>query len=468
MNNIEPTPEAIAATDSFLQRLKDKRSQWQRENKNAWAALTKLGSSNLLQGDEVVIAKHIYAELPRLKKELKKQGRTLGKFCFDAGLTAQGGEYSKELHRLMLAPDADPAKVRPRRTASKYKNLIAEMANTFKENRSNLAERMLRDTTLHSGGSEQRNEAELIKEFLQLTVDTLDAEFGWSDTYQETAQLKAAHTKEGGDCRWPQYEASYRTGMYGWTNDGMTDQEKSEIERSAAITERKISLDVNRAYWEKDVTQWNETFVNQTFESWTYGPTPSGCLQDDSFFYVPHAYLGYGEGICNPIDTTRGAEHLKNELEKQKAYFLGGATPKDDWDDAEQCPKGQTSSLPNAEAHYHAWLIAYPAPDNSGLMPMLYMAVEECGPTIVPLDAVTLSALRSLYWFGADGRIATFLERIKELIGANAEGTDFISQQLRNTAPWLQKNPFFKIKHKNIVDREFLENKIKNLSAQNS
>lgn len=480
MTNIKSTPETIAAANFFVQRLREENSQWEREDKDAWSALTKIRGNPLPHGDEVIIAKRIYAEFPRLKIALKKQGIKLGEFCHSAGLTRQGGDYSKELHRLMLAPDADSAKVRPRRTASKYKDLIAAMAKILGENRSALAERMLRETSLHSGDNEQRTEVELIQKNLQLTVDILDAEFGWFDTFQETARLKATHAAEGGDCRWPQYKASYRTSFYELAPDDLEEQEecavdeellqtqltqqKYKIEEQAALAELKIAMDVDRAYWETPITKRYNTLL-----SWTYGPTASGCLQDDSFFYVPHAYLGHGGGVCNPIDPARGAGHLKSELEKQQKWILEnmkdfGFKPEDDWDEAEQCPRGQTSSLKHSAAHDHAWLIAYPAPDNTGLMPMLYIAVEECGPIIVPLDAVTLSAMRTLYWFDAEGQTSTFLERIKELMRANTEEDDAIFQQLHETAHWLKKNPFFKMKQKNTENLEFLENKTKILS----
>lgn len=99
--------------------------------------------------------------------------------------------------------------------------------------------------------------------------------------------------------------------------------------------------------------------------------------------------------------------------------------------------------MPHAAAHDHAWLIIYPSPDHSGVMPMIYIAVEECGPIIVPLDAVTLSAMRRMYWVEDDQTVITWLDHIKRLLLADAGRG--ILDRLRRTAPWLAQNPLLKM-----------------------
>ena len=99
--------------------------------------------------------------------------------------------------------------------------------------------------------------------------------------------------------------------------------------------------------------------------------------------------------------------------------------------------------MPHAAAHDHAWLIIYPSPDHSGVMPMIYIAVEECGPIIVPLDAVTLSAMRRMYWVEDDQTVITWLDHIKRLLLAGAGRG--ILDRLRRTAPWLAQNPLVKM-----------------------
>jgi hypothetical protein len=480
MDTTEPVIDSFAETSRFLQLVREESRNWEAQNKTVWSALVKLQGNPLPKGDEVLLGRRIYGEFPRLKSELKRQKLTLGEFCARAGLGARG-EYSKELHRLMLAPAADPAKARLRRSASKYKDLIAAMAKVLGVNRLALAEQLLRETSLHHGNNADRSEVEWVEANLQLLVDTVNAEFQLLDSFRETAELKAAHAAQGGECRWPQYESHWASALYSPElmqvsacrlldtlrgGNGAKSDEETALEQQAAIVERNVAMNVDRAYWKKPVTK-----SYNTFNCWTYGPTPSGCLQDDTFFYVPHAYLGHGWGICNlvdpdldPIDRERELELLRTNMLDNMQQF--GAVPLDDWDEVQQCPKGQTSSLAHKAAHDHAWLVAYPSPDNQCVMPMLYLAVEECGPILVPLDCVALTALKKLYWVGPDGSISTYLDRIKALLLAQPEGGGPLMAGLRRTAPWLRSNPFFKTRQQELEEIERLKSLHKSLSEK--
>lgn len=112
--------------------------------------------------------------------------------------------------------------------------------------------------------------------------------------------------------------------------------------------------------------------------------------------------------------------------------------------------------MDDAMARYHAWLIAYPSPDNSCLMPMLLVPVEECGPVLIPLDVVTLAALRDAFWVAPDGEVEEFLVRIKRLIGYLPGQPKVILEGLRRTAPWLKRNPFMKMKEERAREREYV------------
>lgn len=107
-------------------------------------------------------------------------------------------------------------------------------------------------------------------------------------------------------------------------------------------------------------------------------------------------------------------------------------------------------------AHYHAWLVVYPSPDNTTLMPMLLVPVEECGPILIPLDAIALKALSHAYWVSPDGQTSTFLDRIKSLIGYQPGQPRLILESLRRTAPWLSRNPFMKIKAEKEQNQEYM------------
>lgn len=445
------------------------KNKWEAQGRDAWSRLEQLGSNNLPRGDEVALARKLHEAFPRLKQQLKEQGIGLGDLCLIAGLGTDG-DYSKELHRMMLPPGKDSAKVRLRRSASKYRSLIAVMARASGQSSSSLANRLMVGTSLHPATAEVRDEIEAVQAALQAIVDAVDDEFGLLRTFLETAELKAKYALEGSKCRWPQYDADHRVEYVSPIGEELSnrrvaitldddgslivdepDEESQQLiredEDAASQAELELTMDTRRAYWERTVDE--EGGVDQFWR----GPTPSGCIQDDEFFYVPHAYLGDGEGVCNPIDEKLApaardraiADLRESVLEDFKKW---GVRPVDDWDEQAKQPRGQTSSLPAARAHYHAWLVAYPAPDNGRLMPMLYIAIEECGPYLVPLDVVTLSSLRQTYWVGPEGEVATFFERIKSLIGMRPGEPKAILDGLRATAPWLRWNPFMKMEAK--------------------
>lgn len=438
------TTDDTANSSDFIAQIQQESKQWEREDKGVLSALKKLGGHALPGDDALIVARNIYAEFPRLKAALKAQNRTLGEFCQEADLSS-GEDYSRELHRLMLAPGADPTKVRPRKSARKYRCLIEAMAKAMSESVSAFTEQMLRGTTLHRADEGDRSEVEMIQATLQRLVDKLDQEFGLHRTYLETAQAKARHAANGGDCRWPQYRGSYRRNFFGETHD---DPEN-------ATRELAVAMDTRRAYWESPITK-----RFQTFEAFTYGPTPSGGLQDDSFFHVPHCHLGHAAGLNAPLPvnaTPQQMEATKASVRDEAVRCLTkyGRAPKDDWDEVNERPVGQTTSMPDAAAHYHAWLIIYPSPDHSGVMPMVYIAVEECGPIIVPLDAVTLSAMRRMYWVEDDQTVITWLDHIKRLLLADA-GQGMLGN-LRRTAPWLAHNPFLKTERQHSRDMAALK-----------
>lgn len=433
-----------STSNDFIAQLQEESKQWEREDRGVLSALKKLGGRALPGDDALIVARNIHAEFPRLKAALKAQNRTLGEFCQEADISSGEG-YSRELHRLMLAPGADPTKVRPRKSASKYLRLIEAMSKALGESVSNFTEQMLRSTTLHRADEGDRSEVEMIQATLQRLVDKLDQEFGLHRTYLETAQAKARHAAKGGDCRWPQYEGSYRRSFYG---DAEDDPEN-------AARELAVAMDTRRAYWESPITK-----RFQTFENFTYGPTPSGCLQDDSFFHVPHCHLGNAAGLNEPLPvnaTPQQMEAIKTSVRDETVRCLTqyGRAPKDEWDEVNERPVGQTSSMPNAAAQYHAWLIIYPSPDHSGVMPMIYIAVEEWGPIIVPLDAVTLSAMRRMYWVEDDQTVITWLDHIKRLL-LNDAGSAILGN-LRRTAPWLAHNPLLRMERQHSRDMDALK-----------
>ena len=470
MTKETPNSSARNAAQTILLRIQDESRKWEADGKDAWSALKRLGAKDLPRGDEIILARNLYREFQRLKRELKSQGTKLGSFCERAGL-GSSGNYSKELHRMMLAPDAQPEKVRVRRNASKYRWLLEAMAQIFKVSCSTLAHQVMSGMSLHPTNAEVRDEAEEVQGMLQGLVNAVDKEFGLFAVFMETAALKAKHAADGGSCRWPHWEAGLRASAFEplgpslsdvqikenldrilsgesmpWHSPEPTLEEKRANSAVARAAEREAAMNPSRAYWAEAVSK-----RDSAHDVWLYGPTPSGCCIDDDFFHVPHAYLGYGAGILKPADPNLGYGDQAIEIEKLRDETLRlfeqyGSVPDDDWDEVARKPTGQTSSMDDAIARYHAWLVAYPSPDNSCLMPMLLVPVEECGPILIPLDVVTLAALRDVYWVAPDGQVEKFLVRIKRLIGYLPGQSKAILQSFRRTAPWLKENPFMKMK----------------------
>lgn len=451
---------------NVLERIQAENRAWQADGKDAWSALRSLGGGNLPRGDEVVIARNLHSEYPTLKKALKSQATSVGKFCTDCGLGTDGG-YTKELHRMMLPPATSPEKVHLRRNASKYRNLLKGISRVYGVSVSSLANRLMVGMSLHPANAVVRDKVERVQAMLQGIVDGIDDEFGMFALFKETAELKAKHAESGGSCRWPHMEADEREWVYmpgnwlaakglnemfpnGYSNP-FSDTEKNALASTAKNAERAAAMDTSRAYWQEPVTNNLDPIT-----IWRGGPALCGCVMSDDFFYVPHVYLGYGGGVLDAADdeTTSQApsELCGRALEIFKRY---GSAPCESWDAVAQKPIGPLSSMEDYLAHYHAWLIIYPSPDNTKLMPMLLVPIEECGPILIPLDSIALSWLRNAFWVGPEGQTKTFFDRIKSLIGAKPSEAKTILEGLKLTAPWFRSNPFMKMKEEDERDSEY-------------
>ena len=168
---------------------------------------------------------------------------------------------------------------------------------------------------------------------------------------------------------------------------------------------------------------------------------------------------------------TYKSEQINDALEKLKEhgaaiFKMHGEKPEDEWDEPSEKPCGQTSSMKDSVAQYHAWLIVYPSPDNSTVLPMLLIPCEEGGPFLVPLDACSLASMSENYWIDPDGKIEKFLDRFKRLFICHEKGDDILLQGLRRTAPWLKKNPFMKMKKKHEKEMDALKDYYNKLSAE--
>ena len=418
---------ASRAASALIEKLKVESSTWEAEGRDAWTALKRLGSNNLPDGDEIIIARCLHKEMPKLKERLKTEKLGLGELCLRAGLGNEG-EYSKELYRMTLSPEQEPSQVGLRKSATKYRQFIAAIGQATRESTSSLANRLLLGTTLHPSDVKDWTEIEQVQVTLQTMVDSVDREFGLYGQFMETARLKAAQIKEGGNCFWPHYELD--PDYYPMDEDEIRSYQ-SDLARAA---------DARFAFWRHPVAR------RRSEQPWWLAGVGSDCLQDTEFFFVPHAYLGSIEYANLPDHNGDSLGHIK-DLDSlaeniRRCNEEYGWEPTDAWDEKTEQPIGQTSS--GWEWQEHGWIVIYPTPDNHRLMPMLYIPCEEGGAFLLPLDAGNLKFLKkNAYWVGRND-VSTVFERIKQLIGHLPGTSAVLLDGFRRTAPWLSKNPIFK------------------------
>ena len=453
-------------TTEILAYVAEKSKRWTSQGKDALANLKALGSANLPKGDEIIIAKNIFSEYSNLKSVLKEKKVKISEFCEKAGL-GDAGSYSKELHRLMLSPGEDPEKKRVRKSANKYLWLLQAMAEVYCESPVVLANKLLMNTSLHPTKVEFWKEIDLIQAMLEAIVNKVDQEFNLFSTYKETALLKAEHAQHGGVYRWPHGDVDWR--MLFTEPYPQTEYSKEDVQREIAIAQ-----DVRFSYWAKPL-------LNSDISS---APgQESACWIDDDFFYIPHVYLGYGAGLffemnflrLQPCDKKEQRTHSLNQInqaldqfkkEAMQEFERCGKNPDDDWDTVNEKPMGQDSSLEEGGARWHAWLIAYPSPDNTRILPILLIPCEEGGPFLMPLDARGLAVLDGNYWIDPDGSVEKFLDRLKRMLKPGENQEDLILAGLRRTAPWLKKNPFMKMKEKKDRELNAMQEHFKNLISK--
>ncbi len=429
-------------------------AQGQAEGKDALSNLKRLRASKLPEGDAVIMAQRLYGEVQRLKQHLKTRSMLLRDFCSLIGIDASGS--SKELHRLTLAPNQDPASVRLRRSADKYYSLIRGISEYGNRNLNTLADDVLRGTSLHpSANFGEMNEAEKLALALQITIDNIDREFGLHEKFQQTATLKSQFINSGIAQFWP---------LWGWEYE----DEDGKI-RSAYL---RYASDPKNSYWDKlENPEYGEVVYS---ENGFPNPQFNGLLQSCEFFHIPHAPIGVVE-YANIPRKPQHAEFLPEYEEKVESWIKNNYwelvdAPKskthleeynsvsDEWDDDSKKPYGQMSHDNGiARGTNYAWLIIYPTRDNSRLMPMMYIPYEEGGPYILPLNSRNLEIMRDAFWINTDEYKSLF-DRIKDLLGYLPEQENFFDKRLRETVPWFDYNPILKIAHDKKADSDALDN----------
>jgi len=456
----EQAKATVQEKQTFIKRLEESNQARETEGHDAFNSLRRLKGEKLAQGDETIIARHLYDELPALKRHLRAKGMGIGEFCSRYNIT-DASESSKEIHRLTLPPDKDPNAVRLRRAAGKYRLLIEAISKVTNESASSLADRVLMGTSLHPAiqlGS--LSEAEKLQTALQRIVDKIDGEFGLYAKFMETAKMKSEHIASGGKEHWPLCEPFSPFDQFVRETVSIPIE---ETDITMFEQEMADAADTRFAFWRRD-TQRAELMPNGFPNVVLY----NSVLQDSSFFYVPHTPLGVIEFANLPerkqsvpayeLAVQKNLEHWRSVYPAYEATFVAHEySIQDEWDTATKRPIGQLDySDGSSRGTDFAWLIIYPTQDGSRLMPMLYIAYQEGGPYILPLDARNLEIFRDALWLNETEHMSGF-DRIKKLLGYLPGTPTAIEDGLRRTAPWFDHNPIFKMKQQRSDDLQMLD-----------
>lgn len=441
---------ADADTATIKSRLLQSQAQGEADGRDALSNLKRLRGGKLADGDEVIIARRLHDEMQRLKQHLRARGTLLRDFCSVTGIDTSGS--SKELHRLTLAPSQDPASVRLRKSADKYHSLICAISQYGNRSLNQLADDVLRGTRLHPAEHlTSMSETEKVAQALQSTVDKVDRELGLFEKFMLTAEMKARAITNGAKDFWPLWDWDY----------------EDRNTRSAFLLR---ASNPRNAYWGKPDDPGSDylRYAEDGFPVHQF----NGIMQDSEFFYVPHAPIGVIEFANIPrrpqhiqdlpeyeerVRAVIATHWLARNEESGQTLLERYGTVADEWDEAAQRPVGQLSHANGvAVGSEHGWLIMYPERDHSKLAPMLYIAHEEGGPYVLPLNARNLEILREAVWVSPSECKSAF-DRIKDLLGYHREDERFIEQRLRHTAPWFDHNPILKAERQKAADLAALD-----------
>ncbi len=434
-------------TQTLFEKVEEANRARETDGRDAWSNLKRLGGQKLPVGDEVMIARHLFDEMAVVKKQLRIENIGIGQFCIKRKIS-DASESSKELYRLILSPGKDPAGVRLRRSASKYRSLIEAISKTTNESTSTLADRVLRGTCLHPANMENLSETDMVHGALQTIVNKIDDEFGVHAKFMEVAELKVRHVAEGGPTHWPLWGPQIHPG---------------DIPEDVQTHERELEYakDKRFAFWKRPHDPVDPVLGGSPWPM----AQGSDVLQDNEFFYVPHAALGFIEYVNLPSRKASPASYaaaVQSTVERWHTVDQNsGWTIRDEWavtdgwDEEEKRPVGQIDARLSHGTNF-AWIVIYPMPDGSRSAPMLYISHEEGGAYLLPLDTRNLEILREAIWISETEHMTVF-DRIKELLGYRPGSLRAIEEGFRRTAPWLDHNPFFKMSRQHHDDLQMLD-----------
>lgn len=416
---------------SPFDRLSDGNDAWS-QLKAAARSGNKRGARNLDDNDFSTIASRAWAIYQQLKPTIMRKYTLTGftQRAFGAHHTS-----SKELSVVMLPPGESAGKRGIRKDIRSYYLLIKAMAEVSGQNPLQLADTILRGTKLHPMAqidAGTMSTLETMRAMLQTIVDKVDEQFGLLSIYQQTAAAKTEAIQAGSRINWP-------------LRDLELPDSDSKDEMQSFREEREAASDPQKAFW-----RIGDYFGVPGPFAYLYVGDIS-VVRNDSFFYIPHALLGHlliwdlPDRRDDPVEFDLALEKEIAAVRSKQHYIDPDLEPRDEWDPAINCPKGQTDPIEANALQYNFWIVAYPDPAGQKLLPCLYMpSAEEGTPYLIPIGIETLSMLQRTYWISRTECKPAFDRLVELLTEQNEDGENLILAGIRRTAPWLQFNPVLK------------------------
>lgn len=426
--NIQPRRGSIPR---WLEQARHARS---RDARDAWGTFLSISRSGkkgrkLTLEERSEVAQRLYRYYHENKARLDERGVTISQLC----QSAFDVDDSKEWYRLTLPEGVDPLARGIRANGWKYVQMIEAFSQALGDSRQQIADQLLRDTSLdpYCRSTKELNEMERLQASLSRIVCRIDSEFELFSTYQQTEKIRQMEIQSGGTLCWPFYDLDMPSSL--------------TTEESRAILE--MATDPDQAYYQLNDDHGR---ILGAHRGWWTNWHGCGHLQGDEFFYVPHAPLGHALIWDLPYrrnDSIAYQLAIHQQLAATRSNPENLKLPSDEWDDITKRPVGQTMSRNdmNAAVQYHFWLLAYPHPDGSGVVPTLYQAGEEGGAYVAPIDMNVIEMLRDAVWISTVSH-ESMLDRLTNLLtdgGDNPEGCS-IERALKRTATWLRHNPILK------------------------
>jgi hypothetical protein len=396
-----------------------------------------------LSADEAVqLARNMDVILSKRKAQI---GRRLGVLCEKAFSATS----SRELYRLRLAEGEDPGKKQLRRSFGPYRVLAQAVAAMTGEPQTKVLRELVGRTRFDELQAKlaEWDRVDAVAGLLRDLVDRLNEEFGWSALYRRTAEVRVA---SGGKLTWPLQPNEY----YEPSPQEIAAKETESFERKL-----QASVDPARMYY-ADGSERAASGISKQY-------IDNDQLQDERFFFVPHARVGYLAAWDLP---KRSEEPLLYHLLRAESIAWerkepdGMKEPEIGWDAERQEPTGHVDGgariYCGSTTQSYAWLIAYPSPlDHGTIVPALYVPGEETGAWLMPLDRSTLAAVEDGIWLDREND-STLIERLEVLLGADqTDGMCPLERDLRLTGPWLALNPVLawearhRERHRNMLNR---------------